>query len=198
MKELCYTLLSDGSSDRAFIPILDWLFQENKVRLAVQGKWANLGQLPKPPKPLEDRIAITLQLYPCDLLFIKKALDKIKIDDRQLIIYIIPIRMLETWLLFDEFAIKKVAGNPHSKDRLNLPKINSLENLSNPKEKLCEILRNTSGLTGRKLKDFKAREREKIHRIAWEIKDFSVLRQLSAFQILETDIRDILQQNNWV
>jgi hypothetical protein len=159
-------------------------------------------------------LCYTLQLYPCDLLFIhrdaenqtrndriqeiKKALDKIKIDDRQLIIYIIPIRMLETWLLFDEFAIKKVAGNPHSKDRLNLPKINSLENLSNPKEKLCEILRNTSGLTGRKLKDFKAREREKIHRIAWEIKDFSVLRQLSAFQILETDIRDILQQNNWV
>jgi hypothetical protein len=154
MKELRYTLLSDGSSDKAFIPILNWLFQENKVRLAVQAEWANLGQLPKPPKSLEDRITIALQLYPCDLLFIhrdaenqtrddriqeiQKALQKIKIADRQPIIYIIPIRML------------------------------------------------------------RAREREKIHRIAWEINDFSTLRQLTAFQALEKDIQNILQQNNWI
>ncbi|MEH2437636.1 MAG: hypothetical protein V7K25_25980 [Nostoc sp.] len=42
MKELCYTLLSDGSSDKALMPILTWLLREHQVECAIQSNWADL------------------------------------------------------------------------------------------------------------------------------------------------------------
>jgi len=66
MKELCYTLLSDGSSDKALMPILTWLLRKYQVECAIQSNWADLRRLPKPPKTLLPRIISSLELYPCD------------------------------------------------------------------------------------------------------------------------------------
>ena len=56
MKEIRYTLLSDGSSDKALLPILSWLLYQHCPEYAIQSQWADLGRLPKPPKQLPEKI----------------------------------------------------------------------------------------------------------------------------------------------
>ena len=71
MEELRYTLVAEGGSDRALLPVLDWLLIENGVRNPIQAAWADLGVLPLPDRPkLTDKIERSLEFYPCDLLFV--------------------------------------------------------------------------------------------------------------------------------
>ncbi|MFN9861081.1 MAG: hypothetical protein ACK556_23840, partial [Pseudanabaena sp.] len=151
MNELRYTLLTDGSSDRALARILDWLLRIYLPHMPIQSQWANLGRLPKPPKTLSDRIVAALDLYPCDLLFIHRDAERepinarveeinsamvivqSKMTDSITTVPVIPIRMTEAWLLIDEKAIKTAAGNPRGKQILSMPAINRLETIPDPK-----------------------------------------------------------------
>jgi hypothetical protein len=213
MKELSYTLLSDGSSDKALMPILTWLLRENQVNCAIQAEWAELRHLPEVPKPLAQKIIKSLELYPCDLLFIHRDAEKEPRENRvieihnalkevqksvivpQVYICVIPVRMLEAWLLFNEAAIRKAAGNPRGKEQLQIPDIRRLQQLPDPKNDLHQLLSIASGLTGRRQKQFNVHE--KIHRLADLIDDFSPLRNLSAFQELETEIQQVIQTQCW-
>ncbi|MHC5935013.1 hypothetical protein [Nostoc sp.] len=213
MKELCYTLLSDGSSDKALMPILTWLLRTNLVDCAIQSNWADLRRLPKPPKKLLPRIINSLELYPCDLLFIHRDAEREPREKRITEILealeeavkksvvmpphvcVIPVRMQEAWLLFDEAALRKAAGNPRGRQPLQLPDIRRLEQLPNPKDILYGLLCEASELTGRRLKQFSVNER--VHRLAELIDDFSPLRALSAFQLLETEIQQVIKTQGW-
>lgn len=64
---------------------------------------------------------------------------------------VIPIRMTEAWLLLDEAQIRRVAGAPHGRMPLSLPKASTVESVPDPKAVLKETLARASGLTGRKL-----------------------------------------------
>ncbi len=206
MHELRYTLLSDGSANEALIPILTWLLQQHLPHVPIRGEWSDLRRLPDPPprSRLHETIRLTLDLYPCDLLFVHRDAERASPDRRfseisaavqqaqSLIqvpptVYVVPVRMLEAWLLLDLYAIRRTAGNPHGTQSLNLPPLPELENLPNPKTTLYQILRNASGLHGRRLKSFN--HRVPLHRIPDYIEDFSPLRTLGAFRRLENDTR---------
>jgi hypothetical protein len=103
--------------------------------------------------------------------------------------------MQEAWLLFNEAAVRSAAGNPRGNQLLQIPNISRVEQLPNPKEILHQLLRDASGLTGRRLKQFSVYER--VHRVAELIDDFSPLRPLSAFQALEAEIQQVIQEHNW-
>ena len=70
MQRLSYTLVSDGASDRALIPILSWLLRNLCGSLPIQSARADLRRLRNPPRSLVDRIQRSVALYPCDLLFV--------------------------------------------------------------------------------------------------------------------------------
>ncbi|MEH2183740.1 hypothetical protein [Nostoc sp.] len=215
MKELCYTFVSDGSSDKALMPILNWLLRVNQVECAIQSNWADLRRLPKPPKKLLPRIIKSVELYPCDLLFIHRDAEKEPRENRvaeirqaveevkqSLVVpphvCVIPVRMQEAWLLFDEAALRKAAGNPRGREPLELPNIYKLEQLPDPKDILHELLCKASGLRGRRLKQFSSDKLNGcVHRLAEIINDFSALRALSAFQILETEIKEVIEIQGW-
>jgi hypothetical protein len=72
MKELRYTLLTDGPTDDALIPLLTWLLLEQGVTCAVVPTWADLRHLRPKPRGLPERIRQALDLYPCDLLFVHR------------------------------------------------------------------------------------------------------------------------------
>lgn len=212
MKELRYTLLSDGVSDRALLPLLTWLLQEHCAEYAVQAEWADLRRLPRPPRSLPDRIKISLQLYDCNLLFvhrdaerelretrvaeIERALEEVS---HSIIlppaVCVIPVRMQEAWLLFDEFALRQAAGNPHGRQELKLPSLAKLENLLDPKEVLHDLLRHASGRTGRRLTQLGVSTCAQ--RVTQFITDFSPLRKLSAFNELESELLQIAKANHW-
>lgn len=138
-EELRYTLITDGSSDAALMPILNWLLRKNGVSQAIQGEWADLREARMTHKvTLPIKIREAVRLYPCHLLFVHrdaeretrekrlteindavaKAMASIEVPP---VVCVIPVRMQEAWLLFDEPAIRYAAGNRNGRMPLDLP-----------------------------------------------------------------------------
>jgi len=163
--------------------------------------------LARRPVGLTERIRWAIELYPCDLLFVHRDADREPREKRvheiaQALdeiagavpvppsICVVPIRMLEAWLLFDEQALRGAAGNPGGRVDLDLPPMSVLESMPDPKSKLRTTLRNASELA--------ARRREKLlispDRVAALTDDFSPLRALSAFRHFEADLDRALDE----
>jgi hypothetical protein len=186
------------------LPILDWLLHQHFPEHAVESEWADLGRLPRPPRSLPDKVKTALDIYsPCDILFIHRDAEKeayatrlqeiisaIEELETPPVICVIPVRMQEAWLLFDETAIRRASGNPNGSNQLNLPNVKSIENLPDPKESLFALIRESSGKKGARLKKLN------LHKCAFlvsqAIADFSPLRSLSAFCSLEEQVKRTL------
>jgi hypothetical protein len=212
MMELRYTLLSDGSSDKALIPILTWLLQSHLNHWAIQYQWADLSSLHKSQRDtFEKRITLSLELYPCDLLFIhrdaekedhsirvkeiRKAIDKVASAVKIPTVCVVPVRMTEAWLLFDLIALRKAASNPNGSITLQIPDIKRIEHEPDPKNVLHNILRQASGLPSGRRKRFSVHDCT--HRVAELINDFSPLRNLPAFVALEAELQNVIKKQSW-
>ena len=203
MRELTFTLLADGPSDAALIPILRWSLRQHMQLTTIQSEWADLRRLPNPPRDLPGRILEALKLYPCDVLFVHRdaenqnpdlryreielAMERVAAEiGRKCHVCVVPVRMQEAWLLINQSAIRRAAGNPNGTKALALPDVSESESIPSPKKRLLQLLTDASELRGRRLKKF--RPTKHVHLIAANISDFSPLRQLPAFQRLEADI----------
>src|ERR1700678_2441226 len=188
------------------MPVLVWLLKQNGIIDTIQGQWADFRFLPTPPVVLEDRIETAIDLYACDLLFIHRDAEKADpVARRQEIsdalaevarrsnvavptVCVVPVRMQEAWLLLDEMAIRRSAGNPSGRMRLGLPMPSRVERVPDPKSLLFDSVRTASGHTGRRL--------AKLHmpslrfRVAELFDDYSRLLPLPAFNLLEQQLRD--------
>jgi hypothetical protein len=211
MPSLRYTLLSDGPTDANLIPIINWTLREAADLLVAEGNWADLRRLPRPPVSFAERIESAFDLFPCDVLFIHRDAEREEPERRHAeirnavnqainngfevpAVAIVPVRMTEAWLSFDENAIRNAAGNPNGDVALNLPPLSKTEAVPDPKSGLRTALTVASGLTGRRRKKFN--DSRALWRIVDFIEDFSSLRQLSAFQVFEETVR-ALNANAW-
>lgn len=209
MKEMRYTLLTDGSSDRALIPILSWLLYKHCPEYAIQPEWADLGRLPRPPKRLSERIIKSVELYPCDLLFVHRDAERMSREERASeirqaletiahppAVCVVPVRMTEAWLLFDEMAIRKAACNPNGNQPLELPVMNDIESLPDPKKILHDLLRAASGHVSRRRLN-----RLTVGKLAFRVTQFTSsfmpLLELAAFRNLEDELLEIIADRNW-
>jgi hypothetical protein len=103
--------------------------------------------------------------------------------------------MTEAWLLINETALRRAAGNANGQKPLELPHPSLLEQHSNPKNLLYDLLRDASERKGRRLSNFPVGQSALL--VAEYIDDFSPLRNLSAFRSLEADLEDIVAVNRW-
>ena len=214
MKELRYTLLSDGVSDQRLLPILTWLLRQHLTDFAIQPTWAELRRLAERARPhnLAQRIQKSVELYPCDLLFVHRDAEMAvrAVRETEILrgleearkstpippaVCVIPVRMQEAWLLFDEPSLRRAAANPNGRQPLQLPPLNQLEHLPDPKNDLYELLREASGFSGRRRKQ--VRVAQLAYRVADLIEDFAPLRAVPAFKALEADIKQIIQEQDW-
>ena len=205
MEPRTFTLLSDGSSDRALLPVLSWALQAAGEPALWQGSWADLGVVRGRLTTLAERIHWSVELFPCDLLFVHRDAERQEPGQRRAeveaawsvtspavravpYICVVPVRMQESWLLFDERAIRIAAGNPNGTQALGLPRLEDLESLPDPKTVLHAALERASGLAGRRLKKFEPRRR--CFDVAEYAADrgFEPLARLSAFRQLLDDI----------
>ncbi len=205
MERLNFTLLSDGSSDRALLPVLSWVLQSVGGVLLPQGEWADLSVLRGGAASLDERVRWAVELFPCDVLFIHRdaeqqaprlryaeveaAMQKLAASASEVPhICVVPVKMQEAWLLFDEQAIRMAAGNPGGSAPLGLPRLEELESLTDPKAVLHRALAAASGLSGRRLKKFEPRRH--CFDVAESAADrgFEPLRRLSAFARLVEDV----------
>jgi hypothetical protein len=191
------TVLTDGSSDTVLLPILNWLLAETTPE-AFDLRWADLRVLRSPPRGLQERIERAIELYPCGLLFIHRDAEKqpaelryeeIRRENRSQVTFVcvVPVRMQEAWLLHDERSLREAADRPSGTEPLGLPALARVESLPDPKGVLHRALRTASGAKGRRAKQFNPARAA--HRLADLIRDWSPLRQLRAFQRLESDVR---------
>jgi hypothetical protein len=209
-----FTLLAEGSSDRALLPILEWLLSQHvSASTVIAGDWVDTNRLPrgKISKP-RDRLRSAIDVYPCDILFIHRDGDggglearRVEIDswlrEAQLgnavsSVRVIPIRKCEAWLLVDEQAIRRAASNPNGSMPLSLPKTHEIEGMADPKDVLFKALVTASGLSGRRLKKFDRNQARSV--VAKHMTQHAVLRQLAAFRELDTEIREVCSFRGWV
>lgn len=202
MKELTYTLVSEGSTDKRLLPILTWLIQQHST-LSIAATWADLSIPGAVRTTLADRIRSAVDLYPCDLLCVHRDADNQTRAQRVAEIEaawqvslavprvaVVPIRMQETWLLLDESAIRRAAGRPSGRNPLGLPPRSVIETHANPKQTLQRALEAASGLSGRHLRRFNVSAAT--YRLSQLIDDYSILRGLAGFDALEAEMRDVL------
>lgn len=202
---LRYTLLSDGSSDRTLLPLLNWVLRENTATTFV-GQWADFRRLLSPPSTLRTRVQRAIELYPCDLLFVHRDAENVTRTERVReiraalgqnppAVCVVPVRMQEAWFLFDEIALRDAAGKPRGREVLSLPPLRRVESLPDPKQLLHHALIHASGLHGRRRRRFPVRQR--VYRLAELISDFAPLRVLIAFRALEAELRGVLRGQGW-
>jgi len=212
MIDLQYTLLSDGSTDRVLMPILTWLLHQHLPNLAVQARWADLGRLRRPPKRAHEKIQKAVDLYPCNMIFVHRDGETASVQDRQNevgdavtlasrtatvppAVAVVPVRMIEAWLLVDAPAIRAAADNPNGSVNLSLPRPEDVENIPDPKAMLSGLILEATELGTHRRRRFDVSIA--IQRIPRYIDDFSPLRDLPAFAALETRIMDVIKEQQW-
>jgi len=202
LKTLRYTLVADGPSDAALLQVIDWALDQARPPWLESTRSAVFdGRIyQEPPSGLANRIAAAIRDNPCDLMFVHRDAERdlpgkrlreieealVQSSATVVSVPIVPIRMTEAWLLIDPVAICRAADNPSFAERLELPAIRGIEQLPNPKEVLRQYLLQAANLSGqRRRQQFKRRLSRRMHRVAGLIRDFSVLRQLSAYRAFE-------------
>lgn len=197
---LTYTLLTDGSSDKTLIPIINWTL-EQIPNIRFNSQFAEVS--PKHSAGLFRRAEETVKFYECDILLVHRDAEALASNLRieeirgcltalgKPYVPIVPIRMTEAWLLIDEQAIRSAASNPNGVSVLAMPMVNRLEEIPNPKNVLFEKLKLASELPTRRLRKFRPESCR--HRVAELISDFSQLRNLSAFVQFEGDLIKCVQ-----
>lgn len=193
MDFLKLTLVGDGSSDACLLPMIHWIMSDKFPDASFRVEFAR--NLPPHREGLGSRIGAALRCYPCDVLVVHRDAERetpakrseeiatASVGINVPIVPAIPVRMLESWLLCSEEAIRIAADNPNGVNPLNLPAITRVEGTPDPKELLFEALKVASELSGRRLTKFRVEQRR--HRVAELIDDFGPLRSLGSFQEFE-------------
>ena len=201
MKSLRYTLIADGSSDVALMPIIDWLLAQHRPDLGIVGELAR--DTGKVGLALDARVPAVLKLFPCDILFVHRdaegdapemrfheishAVDNLHKN----CVPIVPLRMTEAWLFSDEVAIRSAAENRSGKISLNLPAKKNWEGLKDPKQLLFNKLIIASEKTGRALSKFNPARQRML--ITQRTTDFSDLRGVASFDSFEEKLIEKLK-----
>ncbi|MCU0725873.1 MAG: hypothetical protein MUE73_08815 [Planctomycetes bacterium] len=197
ISSLGFALIADGSSDRALIPIIHWTIR----RLLPQTSIRERGFVARGGRPLVSTIQDAIDQYAPDILFVHRDAERSTLEDRRLeiptspghIVRVVPVRMMEAWLLIDETALRLAAGNPNSTSRLDLPLTEAIESIPDPKARIEDLLLRASGLHGpRRLKRFRRDIGSAVQRLSQLIDDFSPLLRLSAFITFKDELEGIL------
>ncbi len=211
MSRLRYTLIADGPTDACLVPIINWVLRHYPDPFFHEfvPQVANRRWLPEGTRGLRERVEAGLRQFPCELLFVHRDAERqspeLRFDEIEKktagvaglseFISVVPVRMTEAWLLFDERAIRKAADNPNGVSNLEIPVTKNLEGVPDPKSVLKNCLLRASELKGKRRREqFKRRISSRMYRVATLIQDFAPLRQLPAFRRFEDDAYRVFER----
>jgi class 3 adenylate cyclase len=203
MERFAATLVAEGSSDQALVPLVEFVLDEH---CDVPHVTTFAGDLPN--GPLHERISRALALHPCNLLFVHRDADRasVALRDEEIraaallaqapgTVCVIPVRMTEAWLLVDQAAIRRASGNTTDTASLGIPPIARLEALADPKQVLFAALEKASELGPHRLRRF---DRHRARRqVSGFMDDPSLLRALPSFAHFESQVRQVFAKPEW-
>lgn len=205
-----FILAGEGSSDlRLAEHIENILISEGFSE--VTGESPNLGLLAKKVgHSVKDKLHAITHYYPsADLIFVHRDADNVGVQHRiseitdaasELFIQdktipIIPVTMLETWLLADRAAIMRVAGAGNSKAGLTcLPAANKLESIRDSKTLLLEALCEASKTSGARREKFKKRFTEMRARLTYDLDPNGPVNDLDSYKSFRRSISAVAEQ----
>lgn len=196
--------VAEGSSDSPLASIVETLFFDRGVQLHLSSPDFSLLKV---SRDVRSKVIAGLNLMgeQVDLIVVHRDADSVGDSARRAeveqavrgievthgLVPVIPVRMTEAWLLLDELAIRRVAGNPTGRTPLNLPKLPSIESVADPKTVLRECLLTAAEVTGRRrdafIKRFSQHRRQLLERL-----DVSgPVVKLASWQRLAADVESI-------
>ncbi|MCQ4261161.1 DUF4276 family protein [Stutzerimonas stutzeri] len=202
-----FLLIGEGTSDLRLIDHIESIFI-NEGFTEVSGEAPDLGRFTPPAgRDTKSKIGCLLKHFPnFDAIFIHRDADNSGAAAREReiadaaaelisldkVIPVIPVTMLETWLLADIDILKRVAGNLNYKGiPNNLPPINRLESVKDSKQLLLDTLCTLSETQGARLQKFKKRFPEMRARLTYDLDPNGPINELSSYREFRARIKEL-------
>ena len=182
-RQLAYAVVADGGTDRLLVPIIQW---------AVHRLDPGVEILEPEFRKRRGSVSDFLAAYRTGamLIFVHRDSEAFTLDerlkefhtvDRQDVVPVVPVRMSESWLLFDGSAIAKAASTP--KAPVPVPSITEIEHIPDPKGRLDQLLLQAAGTpSGRRGRIFQRSIVNRRVSVAEYIADYSPLENVPAFR----------------
>jgi hypothetical protein len=199
--------LGEGTSDDGIADHIEIIAADRGVEVTITNP--ELGRLNHVGHALPDKLAAVRDLGgEYDLVAVHRDADAVgrqaRVDEIASAIHahmpqvahvpIVPVRMTEAWLLVDERAIRRVAGNPNGRCALGLPNVRRIESLPDPKAELKRVLSTASELTGRKLERFNRRFSENRRQLLRRLDANGPVTSLSSWQAFVREVEEALMR----
>ena len=182
-RQLAYAVVADGGTDRLLVPIIQWAIHRLDPGVEI---------LEPEFRKRRGSVAAFLAAYKTGalLVFVHRDAEGATLDARlqefqppvrQDVVPVVPVRMSESWLLFDGSAIAKAASSPSSS--VPVPALAQIENIQNPKQQLDDLLFQAAGApAGRRGRTFRRSIADRRVSVAEYITDYSPLESVPAFR----------------
>lgn len=205
-----FIVVAEGSSDLRLVEHIERILIEEGFEEA-RGEAPDLGLFHPPVgTTVREKLLAVIKYFPsAELIFVHRDADNSGIDARhneivnsalnlvptERLVPIIPVKMLETWLLADRDLISNVSGGRGVRTRLkSLPSIRQLESKSNTKSILLDVLCEASGLEREsQLVAFRKRFPEMRARLVLDLDPQGPVRNLPSYQTFRQHIRKAIE-----
>jgi hypothetical protein len=204
-----FVLTGEGSSDLRLVEHIQTILIDEGFS-EVSGEIPDLGLFrPAVGRSVRDKLVALVRYYPhADVIFVHRDADNVgaAVRDAEIsgacegvveldrIISVVPVTMLETWLLADTEAIKRVAGNSGHRGVINcIPATRRLEDARDTKQILMDALCEASGTQGARLGKFKKRFSEMRARLTVDLDPNGPVQELPSYQVFRQKISNYAQ-----
>ena len=182
-RQLAWSIVADGGTDKLLVPVIEWAVHrlDPGVEILEPEFRKRQGSVVEFLAAFSTGAMLVFVHRDSENLTLDERLREFETLERQDVVPVVPVRMSESWLLFDGPAIAKASGSPTS--QVPVPGIAQIENIPDPKDHLDALLFQAAGApTGRHGRRFMRDIAKHRVSVAEYISDYSPLENVPAFR----------------
>ena len=190
-RQLVYAVVADGGTDRLLVPIIQWAVHrlDPGVEILEPEFRKRRGSITDFLRAYSTGAMLIFVHRDSEGLALEERLKEFDTVDRPEVVPVVPVRMSESWILFDGSAIAQAAGSASALVPVTVPSIVQIENISAPKDRLDKLLFQAAGSpVGRRGRNFKRSIVQRRVSVAQYISDYSPLEHLPAFRSFQDSL----------
>ena len=188
-RQLTFSIIADGGTDQLLVPILQWAIHrlDPEVEILEPGFSKRSGGVKEFLRTYTHDVMLLFVHRDSENMTLEERLKEFESTSGSNVVPVVPVRMSESWILFDGGAIARAAGS--SIHTVSVPRISGIESISDPKQHLDSLLLEAAGNpSGRRGKNFRRSLVERRMSVASFISDYSPLEGLTAFRSFQASL----------